>query len=60
MSEEHLEMLRGLALHSAITVPLQAEDRIFGTISWINGETGRRFSPDDVPTGRATRALSPA
>ena len=48
-NEEHLEMLRGLALHSAITVPLQTDDRIFGTISWINGETGRRFSPDDIP-----------
>lgn len=48
-SEEHLAMLRDLALHSAITVPLQAEGRVFGTISWINGETERRFSTDDLP-----------
>ena len=48
-SEEHLAMLRGLALRSAITVPLRTDERIFGTISWVNGETGRRFSAEDVP-----------
>lgn len=48
-SEEHLAMLRSLALHSAVTVPLKADDKLFGTISWINGETGRRFSTDDLP-----------
>ena len=48
-SEEHLAMLRDLALHSAITVPLRTDERVFGTISWINGETGRRFTVDDVP-----------
>jgi serine phosphatase RsbU (regulator of sigma subunit) len=42
-------MLRELALHSALTVPLIADERPLGTISWINGETGRRFSSDDIP-----------
>lgn len=48
-SEEHLAMLRELALRSALTVPLRTDDRVFGTISWVNGETGRRFSADNVP-----------
>ena len=43
-SEEHLAMLRDLALYSALTVPLAADNRVLGTISWINGESGRRFT----------------
>jgi GAF domain-containing protein len=48
-NEEHLAMLRDLALYSGLTVPLKAEGRVLGTISWVNGETGRRFSEDDIP-----------
>ena len=47
-SEEHLALLRDLALLSALTVPLISEGRPLGTISWVNGETDRRFSPDDI------------
>ena len=47
--EEHLAMLRDLALYSGLTVPLAVEGRVLGTISWVNGETGRRFSEEDVP-----------
>jgi GAF domain-containing protein len=49
INEEHLAMLRELALFSGVTVPLRAEGRVLGTITWVNGETGRRFSQDDVP-----------
>jgi serine phosphatase RsbU (regulator of sigma subunit) len=42
-------MLRDLALYSALTVPLVADNRVLGTISWINGEAGRRFTEDDIP-----------
>ncbi|HEX2893073.1 MAG TPA: SpoIIE family protein phosphatase [Marmoricola sp.] len=48
-SEEHLAMLRELALYSGLTVPLAVEGRVLGTITWVNGETGRRFSADDIP-----------
>ena len=48
-NEEHLAMLRDLALHSGLTVPLAVEGRVLGTMSLVNGETGRRFSADDIP-----------
>lgn len=47
--EEHLAMIRELALYSGLTVPLAVEGRVLGTITWVNGETGRRFSADDIP-----------
>ena len=64
-SEEHLAMLRALALYSGMTVPLIADGRPLGTITWVNGETGRRFSEEDVPFAedlarRATVAIDNA
>src|SRR4051812_9128771 len=50
-SEEQLEMVRALNLYSALTVALKARGRVFGVITWINGEDGRRFGPDDVAFG---------
>ena len=49
LDEEHLALLRELALHSALTVPLKSEGKVLGTISWVNGESGRRFSEGDIP-----------
>jgi GAF domain-containing protein len=49
--ETHLRMLRELNLHSGLTVALRARGRTFGVVSWINGENGRRFGPDDVALG---------
>ena len=46
-----VEMVRTLNLRSAMTVALQARGRIFGTMTWVSGEAGRRFGPDDVPFG---------
>ena len=48
-NDEHLEMLRALALHSGLTVPLVADAKVLGTITWVNGESGRVFTEDDVP-----------
>ncbi len=50
-SEEHLQLLRALNLRSALTVPLKARGRTFGVITWVNGETGRRFDRSDVEFG---------
>jgi PAS domain S-box-containing protein len=45
---EHLEMLRAVALRSAIAVPLQGAERILGAMTLVNSESGRRFSQEDV------------
>jgi serine phosphatase RsbU (regulator of sigma subunit) len=49
--EEHLRLIRALNLRSALTVALKARGRTFGVISWVNGETGRRFDHSDVEFG---------
>ena len=51
MDAEQLELIRELNLFSALTVPLKARGRVFGVITWVNGEDGRRFGPDDVAFG---------
>lgn len=50
-NEEHLELLRALELRSGLTVPLKARGRTLGTVTWVNGETGRRFGHSDVSFG---------
>ena len=45
---DHLELLRKLQLRSVIIVPLVARDRIFGALTLVAAEGGRRFTSDDV------------
>jgi serine phosphatase RsbU (regulator of sigma subunit) len=49
--EEHLRLIRALNLRSGLTVALRARGRTFGVITWVNGETGRRFDHSDVEFG---------
>ncbi|HET6563214.1 MAG TPA: SpoIIE family protein phosphatase [Marmoricola sp.] len=48
---EHLRLIRALNLRSGLTVALKARGRTFGVITWVNGETGRRFGRSDVEFG---------
>ena len=62
---EQLRLARELNLRSALAVPLKVQDRVFGVITWVAGEGGRRFSPDDQVFGedlarRAAQAIDTA
>jgi len=48
VDEEHLEILRGLQLRSVITVPLTARGRVFGVMTLVFAESGRRYGPADL------------
>jgi PAS domain S-box-containing protein len=45
---EHLEILRGLGMASAMIVPLTAKGQVIGTLSLVSAESGRTYGPDDV------------
>lgn len=45
---EHLKMLRGLGLRSAMVVPLIARDRVLGTITLVHAESGRIYDKEDL------------
>jgi signal transduction histidine kinase/DNA-binding response OmpR family regulator len=45
---DHLELLRRLQLRSVIIVPLVARERIFGALTLVAAESGRRYTADDV------------
>ena len=47
--EEHLHRLRELAPRSALIAPLEARGEIFGALTLICAESGRRFSEEDLP-----------
>ncbi len=49
--EEHLRLMRMLDLRSGLSCPLKVGDRVFGVISWVTGENGRRFTGDDLAFG---------
>ena len=49
--EEHLRLMRLLNLRSGMSCPLKVGDRIFGVITWVAGEEGRRFSEADLAFG---------
>jgi signal transduction histidine kinase/PAS domain-containing protein len=45
---EHLKIMRELGLRSAMVVPLATPERVFGAISVIAAESGRRYSEADL------------
>jgi PAS domain S-box-containing protein len=46
---EHLKILRGLGLRSALVVPLAAQGRTMGAITLVSSESGRHYSRADLP-----------
>jgi PAS domain S-box-containing protein len=48
-SQEHLELLRSLAVRCLVSVPLHAKGRVIGAITFVRGESGRKFAAADVP-----------
>jgi PAS domain S-box-containing protein len=49
--EEHLRLMRELGLRSALSCPLKVHDRVLGVVTWVAGESGRRFTVDDLAFG---------
>lgn len=47
-SEEHLQLLRRLGLTSAIVAPLTGRDGVFGVVTLIHAESGRRYGEEDL------------
>jgi signal transduction histidine kinase/PAS domain-containing protein/ActR/RegA family two-component response regulator len=45
---ELLELFRSLGLRSSMVVPLRANGRTVGAITFVSAESGRRFGPDDL------------
>jgi signal transduction histidine kinase len=46
--DEHLALLKQLAPRSEISVAIQARDRIFGAITMVTGDSGRRYTTTDL------------
>ena len=46
--EEHLRLIRTLGMASAMMVPMRVRDRVFGVISFVSAESGRRFTDADL------------
>ena len=49
--DEHLRLIRLLELRSGMSCPLKVRDRVFGVITWVAGEGGRRFGAEDLEFG---------
>jgi signal transduction histidine kinase len=54
----HLTLLREVGITSHIVVPLQTRDRILGAITFVMGQSGRHYEPNDLvlAEGLARRA----
>jgi PAS domain S-box-containing protein len=48
IDEEHLRLLRGVGLSSAMIVPLLAHGRTHGVVTFISAESGRRYGAQDL------------
>jgi hypothetical protein len=49
--DEQRSMIKELNLYSAMSVPLTANGRVLGVVTWVAGEDGRRFGPNDLTFG---------
>lgn len=47
--KEHLELIRSLGLRSYLIAPLAAQGHVYGAISLVHAESGRRFTTADLP-----------
>ena len=45
--EEHLQLLREVGMKSVITAPIKTRGKVFGTISLVSAESGRRYDEID-------------
>jgi PAS domain S-box-containing protein len=55
-TDEARDVVESLALRSAIAVPLEKQGRILGAIQFVNVESSRRFTVDDLALARAAAA----
>jgi PAS domain S-box-containing protein len=46
--EEHLRIIRQLRLESAMVVPLRNRERVFGAMTFVYAESGRRYDENDL------------
>ena len=46
--EEHLQIMREIGFTSAMIVPLSANGRTLGAISFVTAESGRHYGPQDL------------
>jgi PAS domain S-box-containing protein len=65
LDEEQLDLISELGLKSAITMPILARDRVFGVITFVAAESGRRYTEADLSlteelAGRAALAVDNA
>src|SRR5262249_36813813 len=51
--EEHLRLLRQLGLRSYLCVPLAAQGRTLGALTFVTSESGRRYGPADLAVAEA-------
>ena len=45
---EHLRLLRGLGMKSAMVVPLRARDHTIGALTFVSAESGRHYGDGDL------------
>jgi PAS domain S-box-containing protein len=50
---EHLELLRGLKMQSALIVPMRARGRTLGAITLVSAESGRHYEQADLTLAEA-------
>ncbi len=57
-NSDELEILRALGMKSVMIVPLNVQEKVIGTISFVMSESGKQFSPADLAMAEevATRA----
>ena len=55
---EHLRLLENLNVHHYVIAPLKAPDGVIGALTFVLGDSGRRFEPSDMQliTSLAARA----
>ncbi|HEY0083160.1 MAG TPA: ATP-binding protein, partial [Pyrinomonadaceae bacterium] len=46
--EKHLEIIREIGFRSVMLVPLKVRERVLGVITFVNTETSRRHTPEDL------------
>lgn len=58
VGDGHLALLRQLAFHSMLTVPMRFRDELIGSLTLFMGSSGRSYSDEDVEFAEELAALA--
>jgi signal transduction histidine kinase len=55
-----IELIKSLGIHSVLSIPLKAKDRLLGTLTWVSSDIQRQHGERDIPFATEIASIAAA